>query len=73
MGSKGKRKREEQRQIWEKAMAFVPPNGTVPREKPESEEETGAWKCGYPSRKGCGVGSDSTTLWLFVIQHEDTS
>lgn len=43
---KGKRKREEQRQIREKAMAFVTPNRRVPGEKPEAEEETGAWKCG---------------------------
>lgn len=43
-------------------MAFVPTNGTVPREKPEAKEEIGAWNCGYPNRKGSGVGSDSTAL-----------
>lgn len=43
---KGKRKREEQRKIREKAMTFVTPKGTVPGEESEAEEETGAWKCG---------------------------
>lgn len=45
-GKKGKRIQEEQSQIWEKAMALVPSNGPIPRENPEAEEETGAWKCG---------------------------
>lgn len=28
-------------------MAFVLPNGTIPREKQEADDETDAWKCGW--------------------------
>lgn len=35
-------------------MAFVPPNWTVPGEKPEAEEETSAWKCGWEKSSPIG-------------------